>query len=352
MMIMVGDTFHNFVDGVLIAAAFLADPKLGLVTALAIIAHEIPQEVGDFLVLLHSGFTQAPGAVVQSGFQSAAMVLGGLLGYSALNALPGWVPYLLGFVAASMIYVAVADLIPGLHRRPELKITLQQVQSDRARDRDRSGWCARSPSARVVDRMRSRSTHNTRQIAACPARPATSANPEHAETLRTMAARIHRPLAGCIDRMTGPADAGVSPGSRSARAKSRSAITGSIWSCGCICSARDLRLPTARSAPSAGDHRFDAPDWNALPWFRYLKQTYLINARWLTRAARARRAPTRRASDAPHFVLRQYLDALAPTQFRGDQSRGDPPRVRKPKARVWRRASSTCAAISRAGASR
>ena len=126
MMVMIGDTFHNFIDGILIAAAFLADPQLGLVTALAIIAHEIPQEVGDFLVLLNSGFTRVQ-ALTFNLASSAAMVAGGLLGYAALNELLGIVPYLLGFVAAGMIYVAVADLIPGLHRRPELKITFLQV---------------------------------------------------------------------------------------------------------------------------------------------------------------------------------------------------------------------------------
>lgn len=126
LMIMIGDTFHNFVDGVLIAASFLADPQLGLVTALAIIAHEIPQEVGDFLVLLHSGYTRTQ-ALTFNLASSAAMILGGLLGYAALNTLLGIVPYLLGFVAAGMIYVAVADLIPGLHRRPELKITFVQA---------------------------------------------------------------------------------------------------------------------------------------------------------------------------------------------------------------------------------
>jgi zinc and cadmium transporter len=126
MMIMVGDTFHNFVDGVLIAASFLADHQLGMVTALAIIAHEIPQEVGDFLVLVHSGFSKRQ-ALLFNLASSAAMVLGGVLGYAALNALQAWVPYLLGFVAAGMIYVSVADLIPGLHRRPELKATLHQT---------------------------------------------------------------------------------------------------------------------------------------------------------------------------------------------------------------------------------
>jgi zinc and cadmium transporter len=126
MMIMVGDTFHNFVDGMLIAAAFLADTRLGIVTALAIIAHEVPSEVGNFLILLHSGYTRQRALVINL-MCSAAMLVGGLLGYAALNTLRDWIPSLLGFVAASMIYVAVADLIPGLHRRPELRATVMQV---------------------------------------------------------------------------------------------------------------------------------------------------------------------------------------------------------------------------------
>jgi zinc and cadmium transporter len=125
-MILVGDTFHNFVDGVLIAGAFLADTQLGIVTALAIIAHELPQEVGDFLVLLHSGYSKAR-ALFFNLLSSAAMILGGLLGYVALEGMEELVPYLLGLAAASMIYVAVADLIPGLHKRPELTATLEQV---------------------------------------------------------------------------------------------------------------------------------------------------------------------------------------------------------------------------------
>jgi zinc and cadmium transporter len=126
MMILIGDTFHNFVDGVLIAAAFLADFQLGLVTALAIIAHEIPQEVGDFVILLHSGYSLRL-AMMMNLLSSVATLLGGLLGYYALSTVESWIPSLLGFVAASMIYVAVADLIPGLHRRPELRATTQQV---------------------------------------------------------------------------------------------------------------------------------------------------------------------------------------------------------------------------------
>ena len=126
MMIMIGDTFHNFVDGVLIAAAFLASHELGVVTALAIIAHEIPQEVGDFLILLHSGYSKRQ-ALLFNMLSGAAMVAGGVLAFYTLQTMQQWVPLLLGLAAASMIYVSVADLIPGLHRRPELQATLQQV---------------------------------------------------------------------------------------------------------------------------------------------------------------------------------------------------------------------------------
>src|SRR5215813_6738870 len=116
-MIMIGDTFHNFVDGVLIAAAFLADHHLGVVTALAIIAHEIPQEVSDFLILLHSGYSKSK-ALALNMLSSAAMIAGGVIAYFALHSMAQWVAPLLGIAIASMLYVAVADLIPGLHRRP------------------------------------------------------------------------------------------------------------------------------------------------------------------------------------------------------------------------------------------
>jgi len=126
MMIMIGDTFHNFVDGILIAAAFLANHELGVVTALAIIAHEVPQEVGDFLILLHSGYTRRQ-ALLLNMLSSAAMVIGGVLAYFTLQSLTQWVAPLLALAAASMLYVSVADLIPGLHRRPEIRATVQQV---------------------------------------------------------------------------------------------------------------------------------------------------------------------------------------------------------------------------------
>jgi len=125
-MIMAGDTMHNFVDGILIAAAFMADTGLGIVTAVAIIAHEIPQEIGDFLILLHSGFSRTR-AFAFNLVSSLATLIGGLLTYFALQPVQQWIPALLGLAVASMLYVSVADLIPGLHRRPELLATLQQV---------------------------------------------------------------------------------------------------------------------------------------------------------------------------------------------------------------------------------
>ena len=126
LLILVGDTFHNFVDGVLIAAAFVESTPLGIVTALAIIAHEIPQEVGDYLILLHSGYSKTR-ALVFNLLSSLATLVGAMLAYFALSELTSWIPSLLGLAAASMIYVAVADLIPGLHKRTELKATVQQV---------------------------------------------------------------------------------------------------------------------------------------------------------------------------------------------------------------------------------
>jgi zinc and cadmium transporter len=126
MMIMVGDTFHNFVDGIIIAAAFITDIHLGVVTSLAIIAHEIPQEVGDFAILLHSGYSKVR-AFQMNLVSSLATVIGGMLGYYTLQSMQTWIPALLSLAAASMIYVAVADLIPGLHKKTQLRDTVQQV---------------------------------------------------------------------------------------------------------------------------------------------------------------------------------------------------------------------------------
>jgi zinc and cadmium transporter len=126
MLIVLGDSFHNFVDGILIAAAFTQSTQLGIVTAAAVIAHEIPQEMGDFVILLHSGYSRMK-ALALNLASGLAMVVGAMLGYWALQAMNAWVTPMLAIAAASMIYVAVADLIPGLHKRPEIHATVQQV---------------------------------------------------------------------------------------------------------------------------------------------------------------------------------------------------------------------------------
>jgi zinc and cadmium transporter len=114
-MILIGDAMHNFVDGVLIAAAFLQGTELGIAATLAVIAHEIPQEAGDFLVLLNAGYTRRR-ALILNGLCSLASVAGGILGFLLLQHMQAAVPYALAISAASFIYIAVADLIPDLHK--------------------------------------------------------------------------------------------------------------------------------------------------------------------------------------------------------------------------------------------
>jgi len=125
-MILIGDSLHNFLDGILIAAAFLTDIHLGVVTSVAVAAHEIPQEVGDFAVLLHSGFSRSR-AFLYNVLTSLTTVIGGVLSYFALQPMQAALPYILAIAASSFIYIAVADLIPTLHQRVEGKAALQQV---------------------------------------------------------------------------------------------------------------------------------------------------------------------------------------------------------------------------------
>lgn len=124
--VLVGDSIHNFCDGIIIAAAFLADPQLGLVTALAVIAHEIPQEVGDYIVLLNAGLSRQR-ALAYNALSGLAAVAGGVLGYFVVGASETLFPFLLVVAASSFIYVAVADLIPQLQRRLPLADTLSQL---------------------------------------------------------------------------------------------------------------------------------------------------------------------------------------------------------------------------------
>ena len=118
LLILIGDGFHNFTDGLLIAAAFLADPTLGWATTLAIIAHEVPQEAGDFAILLAAGW-QRGRALFWNGVSSLAAVGGGVAGYVALDNAQNWIPVIITIAASSFLYIAIADLMPRLKRETQ-----------------------------------------------------------------------------------------------------------------------------------------------------------------------------------------------------------------------------------------
>ncbi len=113
--ILIGDGFHNFTDGLLLAAAFLADPVLGWSTAAAIVAHEVPQEAGDFAILLAAGWEKRR-ALLWNAVSSLTAVAGGVIGYYWLERAQEWVPIIITMAAASFLYIAVADLMPRLKR--------------------------------------------------------------------------------------------------------------------------------------------------------------------------------------------------------------------------------------------
>lgn len=114
-LILIGDSFHNFIDGVVIAAAFLTNPALGVATAIAIAAHEIPHEIADFTILIHSGMSKMK-ALLLNFFSSLIAVLGAVGGYFFLNTLEYWLPLSLAFSAGMFIYIACSDLIPDMHK--------------------------------------------------------------------------------------------------------------------------------------------------------------------------------------------------------------------------------------------
>lgn len=126
LMILIGNSVHSFCDGVVIAAAFLADSGLGVATTLAIVAHAVPQQVGDFAVLLHSGFARGK-AFAYNVATGVATLAGALAAYRALADMQQVLPTVLALAAASLLYVAVADLIPSLHRRAEPIETAKQM---------------------------------------------------------------------------------------------------------------------------------------------------------------------------------------------------------------------------------
>jgi zinc and cadmium transporter len=125
-LILVGDGFHNFADGFAIGAAFLVDPALGVTVALAMIAHELPQEVGDFAILLDSGFSRVK-AFVWNLLSSLPALVGAALAWWILDDAKSAIPAVLALSCASFIYIAAADLVPDLHKRTGSKVTFQQL---------------------------------------------------------------------------------------------------------------------------------------------------------------------------------------------------------------------------------
>ncbi len=125
-LLLIGDAFHNFTDGVIIAGAFLISLPLGIATGLAVISHEIPQELGDFAILLESGYSRAR-ALLYNLVSSLATLPGAIFGYYFLSHLMPVVPHILLVGAASFLYIALVDLTPYLHRRLGLADSLLQL---------------------------------------------------------------------------------------------------------------------------------------------------------------------------------------------------------------------------------
>jgi zinc and cadmium transporter len=125
-LILIGNGFHNLIDGALIASAFLVNINLGLVTALAIFAHELPQEISNISILIHSGFKKRT-ALCFNIISSIATLIGAIISFYVLENLDFLIPLILSFSASTMLYIAVSDLIPDLHKKTQLNETFTQV---------------------------------------------------------------------------------------------------------------------------------------------------------------------------------------------------------------------------------
>lgn len=126
VMILIGSSLHNLCDGVLVAAAFLTDPLLGVLTAASIIVHEVPHKLGDFVVLLNAGLARRR-AFSLILFTSLCSAVGGIIGYFVLQQAQAWVPYVLVVAASSFLYISVADLMPQMHERVSLADAVPQL---------------------------------------------------------------------------------------------------------------------------------------------------------------------------------------------------------------------------------
>jgi len=125
-ILLIGDAFHNFIDGVVIAASFLTSFPIGLIVSVSVIAHEIPQEVGDFAILLDSGYSKKK-AFLFNLLSSSSTIPAAIIGYYILGGISSIIPLILAISAASFIYIALSDLTPGLHNRISLGASIRQV---------------------------------------------------------------------------------------------------------------------------------------------------------------------------------------------------------------------------------
>jgi zinc and cadmium transporter len=125
-IILVGDAFHNAVDGIVIAASFLTSVDLGVFVTISVVLHEIPQELGDFGILIKSGLSRIK-AFIYNGLSGISAIIFGLAAYFTLDYLKILIPYALAFSAASFLYIALADLIPEMHRKTALKESVSQI---------------------------------------------------------------------------------------------------------------------------------------------------------------------------------------------------------------------------------
>ena len=124
-IVLIGDTIHNFMDGIVIAASFLISTNMGIIVSLSVISHEIPQEIGDFAILLHGGYPKRK-ALMYNLISSLSTLPAAILAYVALETMSNAIPYVMAFSAASFLYIALSDLYPQLHQNREFGSALQQ----------------------------------------------------------------------------------------------------------------------------------------------------------------------------------------------------------------------------------
>jgi len=122
-LILIGDGLHNFIDGIIIAISFIVSIPFGIITTALIIGHEIPQELGDFGVLVHGGFGKVK-ALIYNLISQLTCVIGGFLGYFLSTSIEGVIPFILPFAAGGFIYISASDLVPELHKEPKIKKSL------------------------------------------------------------------------------------------------------------------------------------------------------------------------------------------------------------------------------------